>query len=113
MFRPYKKLAKFSLNLAKLSCINCKCMKLASKSAIESDSSAKAGSNASRAASDVPPTLALLDSLREDREDGRSGVVGRERGLRLPEVDRLMLLPAWGVVEEDMVWKCVDVGGLR
>ena len=48
MFIPYKKLAKLSLNLLKLSCINCRCMKLASRSAIESESSAKAGSRDSR-----------------------------------------------------------------
>ena len=48
MFIPYKKPAKLSLNLLKLSCINCICMKLASRSAIESESSAKAGSRDSR-----------------------------------------------------------------
>jgi hypothetical protein len=79
-------------------------MKLASRSAIESESSANAGSKASRGASDAPPKLPLPDSRREEREDGRRGVVGRERGRRLPEVDRLMLLPpGWGVAEEDMV----------
>lgn len=46
--------------------------------------------------------LALPDSRSEDREDGRRGVVGREMGLRLPEVERLMLLPACGVIEEDI-----------
>jgi hypothetical protein len=94
IFNPYRKLAKFSLNLAKLSCINCKCMKLASKSAIESDSSANAGSNTSKGAFDAPPMLDLPDSRREEREEGRSGVVGRESGLRLPEVERFTLLPA-------------------
>jgi len=103
IFSPYKKLAKFSLNLAKLSCINCRCIKFASKSAIESDNSAKAGSKASRGASDAPPMLALPDSRKEDREEGRKGVVGRERGLRPPEFDRLTLLPACGVVEDDIV----------
>jgi hypothetical protein len=29
--------------------------------------------------------------------------VGRERGLRLPDVDLLVLLPAWGVAEDDIV----------
>jgi len=94
IFNPYKKLAKFSLNLAKLSCINCICMKLASKSAIESDSSAKAGSKDSKGASEAPATLDLPDSRREEREEGRRGVVGRERGLRLPDVERFTLLPA-------------------
>ena len=78
-------------------------MKLASRSAIESDNSAKAGSNASRGASDGPPILALPDSRREEREEGRSGVVGRDRGLRLPEVELFVLLPAWGVVEDDII----------
>jgi hypothetical protein len=38
--------------------------------------------------------LAFPDSRKEDLEEGRKGVVGRERGLRLPEPDRLVLLPA-------------------
>lgn len=54
MFMPYKKLAKLSLNLLKLSCINCRCMKLASRSAIESESSAKAGSRDSRGNAEEP-----------------------------------------------------------
>ena len=54
MFMPYKKLAKLSLNLLKLSCINCICMKLASRSAIESESSAKAGSRDSRGTEEEP-----------------------------------------------------------
>ena len=105
IFNPYKKLAKFSLNLAKLSCINCKCMKLASKSAIESDNSAKAGSKDSRGASDAPPRLTFPDSRSDDLEDGRKGVVGRDIGLRLrlPDVDRFALLPTCGVVEDDMI----------
>jgi hypothetical protein len=45
IFMPYKNPAKLSLNRAKLSCMSCKCMKLASRSAIESDSSAKASSS--------------------------------------------------------------------
>ena len=45
-------------------------------------------------ASDVPPTLDLPDSRKEDLEDGRSGVVGREMGLRFPDVDLLDELPA-------------------
>ena len=48
--------------------------------------------------------LALPDSRREEREDGRRGVVGRERGRRVVEVERwMLLLPAWGVVEDDIV----------
>jgi hypothetical protein len=78
-------------------------MKFASRSAIESDNSAKEGSKASRGTSHAPPKLALPDSRREEREEGRRGVVGREMGLRLPDVERLILLPACGVVEEDMM----------
>lgn len=102
MFRPYKKLAKLSLKRARLSCIHCKCMKLASKSAIESDSSAKDGSNDSRGAWDGPPMLDLPDSRKDEREDGRNGVVGRDVGLRLLEPDRLVLLSR-GVSEADIV----------
>ena len=54
MFIPYKKAAKLSLNLLRLSCINCTCMKLASRSAIESESSAKAGSRDSRGKAEEP-----------------------------------------------------------
>ena len=94
IFSPYKKLAKFSLNLARLSCINCKCIKFASKSAIESENSANSGSKTSRGTALEFPVLALPDSRRDDREEGRSGVVGRERGLRVPDVERFVLLPA-------------------
>lgn len=94
MFMPYKKLAKLSLNLLKLSCINCRCMKLASRSAIESESSANAGSRDSRGkaeAEDAPGVKVWL-SRREVREEGRSGVEGREGGLfweRVAEVERI------------------------
>ena len=104
MFNPYKKLAKFSLNLARLSCINCKCMKFASKSAIESENSANAGSNVSSGASESPPWRTLAESRKDDLDEGRRGVTGREIGLRVVELDLLVLLPvsAWGVVEEDI-----------
>lgn len=68
---------------------------------MESDNSAKAGSNASMGASEIPPpALFRPDSRKEEREEGRRGVVGREMGRRVPEVERLMLLVAWGVVED-------------
>jgi hypothetical protein len=78
----------------------CRCMKLASRSAIESDSSANSGSKTSRGRG---PLLDLPDSRREEREDARRGVVGRESGRRVAELERLVLLPAWGVVEDDML----------
>jgi hypothetical protein len=108
MFKPYRKLAKLSLNLAKLSCINCKCIKFASRSAIESDNSAKAGSNDSRGASDAPIPLDLPDSLSDDREEGRRGVVGRDVGRRLLEPDLLVLLSR-GVVDDDMILAVVHM----
>lgn len=77
---------------------------------MESDSSAKAGSKASSGASDVPFVLFLAESRKDDRDEGRRGVVGREIGPRLPDVERFMLLPACGVVEEDMaVWLCCQL----
>lgn len=69
---------------------------------MESDSSAKAGSKASRGASDAPPKLPFPDSRRDDLDDGRRGVVGRERGRRVPEFERLILLVAGGVVDDMM-----------
>ena len=77
-------------------------MKLASKSAIESDSSAKAGSNESSGTADAPPMLAFADSRKDDLEEGRRGVVGRDSGLRVPDVERFVLLPPKGVVEDDI-----------
>ena len=93
IFIPYKKEAKLSLNLAKLSCMSCKCMKLASRSAIESLSSAKAGSRPSRGKADAcPPRLPGVNvwlSRKDVREDGRSGVEGRDGGFRVADVERL------------------------
>lgn len=93
MFIPYKKLAKLSLNLLKLSCINCRCIKLASRSAIESESSAKAGSRESRGNAEEPVLgVKVWLSRRDVRELGRRGVEGREGGLlREAEVERLGL----------------------
>ena len=89
MLRPYMKLAKLSLKRARDSCMSWKCIMLASRSAMASLSSAKAGSKAARgkaAALPSPPApLDRADSRREEREEGRSGVVGR---LRERERDR-------------------------
>ena len=101
ILRPYKKLAKLSLNLARLSCISWTCMKLASRSVIESANSANAGSRDSRGVYDAPPTLDLPESRRDDREDGRRGVDGREGGRRLIESELLMVLVRG--VDDDMI----------
>lgn len=47
--------------------------------------------------------LGLPDSRKDEREDGRNGVVGRDVGLRLLEPDRLVLLSR-GVSEDDIVF---------
>lgn len=77
-------------------------MRLASRSAIESDNSANAGSKVSMGDSDTPPTLDFPDSRNEDRDDGRRGVVGRDVWARVREVERFVL-PSIGVVENDMM----------
>jgi len=59
---------------------------LASRSAIASDSSAKAGSNALSGNDASPLTLSRAESRNEDRDEGRSGVVGRDERVR--ELDR-------------------------
>lgn len=88
MLRPYMKLAKLSLNRARLSCMSWKCIMLASRSDMASDSSAKAGSKALRGNNGPPPVLALADSRKEERDEGRSGVVGREALVR--DVERFL-----------------------
>jgi len=60
--------------------MSCRCIKLASRSAIESLSSANCGSSASSGA--LPTSPLGCEVRREDREEGRSGVVGRETGER-------------------------------
>jgi hypothetical protein len=55
-------------------------MKFASRSAIESLSSANCGSSASRAKAGAMPLL--CDPRNDDLEEGRRGVVGRETGER-------------------------------
>ena len=92
MFIPYRKLAKLSLKRARLSCINCRCMKLASRSAIESLNSAKAGSSASSGKAELPPArLAGVNvwlSRRDVLEEVRRGVEGRDGGLRVADDER-------------------------
>lgn len=80
MFNPYKKLAKLSLKRAKLSCISCKSIMFPSSVAIESDSSANWGSSVSRGGRSLFVCAGWLrEERKEEREEGRRGVVGRER----------------------------------
>lgn len=90
MFSPYKKLAKLSPKRARLSCMSWKCIMLASRSATASDNSAKAGSKVFRGKGSWPSTLRWADSRKEDRDEGRRGVVGRDR-----ELERARLVVSW------------------
>lgn len=93
IFSPYRKDAKFSVNLERLSFMMLRFIMFPSRSERESESSAKDGSKASMGTFPPPRKLALPDSRRDDREEGRRGVVGRDIGLRLPEVDLFELRP--------------------
>jgi hypothetical protein len=64
-----------------------KCIILASRSAMASESSAKAGSKALRGNGASPCVLSLADSRKDERDDGRRGVVGRD--VRVRDVERL------------------------
>lgn len=65
----------------------------ASRSAIESDNSPNEGSNASIGTSFAPAILARADSRKDDRDEARKGVVGREIGPLDLEFDRVRPLP--------------------
>lgn len=82
MFMPYRKPAKLSLNRARLSCMSCSCTKFCSRSAMASLSSANPSDRPSSALEDDAPRERWALSRRELREEGRRGVVGRERGER-------------------------------
>lgn len=73
--------------------MSCKCMKLISRSAIESANSAKAGSIASSGRAAAPSTFAwtLPVSRKDVRELGRKGVAGREEVVSLRAIARLVL----------------------
>ena len=64
--------------------MSCKCMRLASRSAIESASSANCGSRASSGASfcELVDWAWVVEARKEEREEGRRGVVGRDVGER-------------------------------
>lgn len=69
----------------------------ASRSATASESSANAGSNALSGNSASPSPAPRAESRNEEREEGRSGVVGR--GVRDREPERLMFASAsWNVI---------------
>lgn len=70
----------------------------ASRSAMASDSSPKAGSNALRGKELASPPALRAESRNDDRDEGRRGVVGR--GVRVRELERLSLDPGTSV---DMV----------
>lgn len=92
---------------------------LASRSATASDSSANAGSNVLSGNDDgsppsrpLPPsTLRFADSRNDERDDGRSGVVGRDVRVREREreFDRFAALSCAAVSLVDMVYVCVCV----
>ena len=93
IFMPYKNAPKFSLNRPRLSLSSWRCMKLASKSAILSLSSAKAGSSDARGKSAAEreasrPLGVDCEARRLVREGGRRGVVGRE-GTRVRECEEV------------------------
>ena len=109
MFMPYRKPPKSSLNRAMLSFRSCKCIKLASRSAMLSLSSANCGSRLARGKSELEREAALPEGVvcearREVRDGGRSGVVGRDgKRLRLPDRVR-----EW---EEVRSWRrCCEAG---
>ena len=104
MFMPYRNPAKLSENRARLSCINCNCMKFCSRSAIASLSSAKPSCRPSSALPEAEAARPRCEeSRREEREDARRGVVGRDRGdlLRV----RLYLGVVVGVVDAIVLWR--------
>ncbi len=95
MLRPYKKLAKDSLKRARLSCMSWKCIMFASRSAMASDSSAKAGSNVLRGNGVSPSPAERAESRKDDRDEGRSGVVGRD--VRVLELGRRFPVVSWSI----------------
>lgn len=81
IFSPYRKLAKLSLNLDRLSCMICISPISASSVAIASESSAKAGSSTFRGNKSSVEDFPCC----EPREDRRRGVAGRELGRELED----------------------------
>jgi hypothetical protein len=76
-------------------------MKLASRSAMLSLSSAKAGSSAARGSEVLPdrgPDGVVCEARRDVREGGRRGVVGREAAEGLRECDGVAMA----------MWRCLE-----
>jgi hypothetical protein len=108
MFIPYRNPAKLSENRARLSCISCNCRKFCSRSAMASLNSAKPSCKPSSALPDAEAARPRWDeSRKEEREDGRRGVVGRDRGdlLRVRRYEGVVV----GVVEAMYAWQWVLV----
>jgi hypothetical protein len=98
MFIPYRKPAKLSEKRARLSCISCNCRKFCSRSAIASLNSANPSCSPSSALPDTEAARPRWDeSRKEEREEARRGVVGRDRGdlLRVRRYEGVVV----GVVE--------------
>lgn len=110
IFSPYKKLAKLSLNLDRLSCMICISPISASSVAIASESSAKAGSRTFRGNESSAEGLPCW----EPREDRRRGVAGRELGRELEDFTFLPVeIENWTgvVVEGDAIGRSRCCGG--
>lgn len=73
---------------------------MASDSSPNPDSNALSGNDAS------PETLPLADSRKEDREEARSGVVGRDVRVREVDLARLPSSPAISLVVR--MYRCGD-----
>lgn len=88
IFKPYRKLPNDSVNRSKLSCISWKCIKLASRSAMPSASSANEFSKILSGNADSDKLPPYEDSRKDDCDVARSGVVGR--GVRARGVVRFI-----------------------
>lgn len=75
---------------------------LVSRSASASESSSNAGSNALSGKEASPETLFRADSLKDDRDEARRGVVGRDVRDRDRDRDRVALESRLGLAPEDI-----------
>ena len=99
IFIPYRNAPKFSLNRPRLSFSSCRCIIFASRSAMLSLNSAKAGSREfsgkSELACDMLPLGVVWLARKLVRDGGLRGVVGRD-GTRVRECDELRCRPLEG-----------------